>query len=700
MIKFIKSKKLFILQTKHSSYVFGLNDKNVPIFVYYGEKLEHSEELNVDFLVDSQRFEQYSSGYIYPQEYVTHTLGVYDEESLKVRFSDGVSDLDLTFESYETTDDVLIVWLKDRSYKIKVGLVYRVYEKIDLISRCVVIKNDEDDLIIENVQSANLYFPVGEDYRLTYFSGKWAGEFQKKSISCNTGKFVLETRRGTCSGPHFVPFFAIDNEKNYATETQGEVWFGALHCSGNFKIVAEKNEMGLTKIVGGTNFFDTSLHLKNGEQYKSCVFTFGYSRNGFGRMSESLYDFQYDYLCPQNKIHNDFPVLYNSWYPYEFDIDEEKLLKLADIAKEVGIELFVIDDGWMQGRKDVVSGLGDWLVDKKRFPNGFCVIERKVHDLGMKFGLWIEPEMVNIKSQLCESHPEWVLKYAKREQSLMRCQAVLNFALEEVYVFAENTVDRLIEEYKLDYIKWDMNRYIAETDCSSDFYLRYTENVLRLYQHVQTKYPNVLVECCAHGGARADFGTLAFSDRINRSDNSCPIDVLKLHDGFTTIFLPKLAGGAGNMPDSPHGMNGRESPLEYRARLGMTGSMSIGYNLLTASNEILLQTKHYVAEYKRLRNVLNNSYLYRLSSAFESKRVIWEYLSRDRKKAVIFVFAHGVNHWEQFPRVRLQGLLKDETYVIEGQSYSGEILMKYGLDIPVKGDYYSKIIELTAKTEC
>lgn len=697
MIEFIEQKKLFILQTGRSSYVFGLNDKNVPLFIYYGEKIEHAEELSCRELLDEQRFEQYSSGYFYPQECVTHSLGVYDEESLKIRFADGVCDLDLTFESYEINENVLTVWLKDRAYKLKVGLAYRVYEDIDLIQKRVIVKTDEEYITIENVKSANIYFPAGENYRLTYYSGRWAGEFQKKSVDLTTGKFVLESRRGSCSGPHFVPFFAVDKSDNRATETGGEVWFGMLSASGNFKITAEKNETGLSKITGGINEFDTCLRLNKGEEYTSCEFTFGYSGGGFGRMSEILYDYEYDHLCPQNKIHEPFPVLYNSWYPYEFDIDEQKLLKLADLAKDMGIELFVIDDGWMNGRINCTCGLGDWFVDKKRFKSDLYVIEKRVHELGMKFGLWVEPEMLNVKSELYKNHPEWVLKYPKREQSLMRKQAVLNFALEDVYRFAERTVDRLIEDYKLDYIKWDMNRYIAETDCTPDFYVRYTTNVLRLYEHIQKKYPNVLLECCAHGGARADFGSLAFSDRINPSDNSDPVDMLKLHEGFSTLFLPRLAGGAGNMPASPHSLNGRSAPIEYRARLGMTGSMSIGYDLLTASEEELSQTKAYIEQYKKLRSTLNNSYLYRLSSAFESPRTAWEYLSRDRKNGVLFVFAHGVNYWEQLPKLRFQGLINDAVYVVNGKRYSGEVLQKYGLDVPVKGDYYSEIIQFNAE---
>lgn len=692
MIRFIESKKLFVLTTNKSSYIFGLNDKDVPLYIYYGERIDHIENFDLISARDSMRFEHYSTGYFYPQEYVTHTLGVYDEESLKVRFADGVSDLDLAFENYEISDNCLTIWLIDRGYALKVGLVYRVYENIDLISRYVIIRNDEEDLKIENIQSANLFFPFSENYRMMYFSGKWAGEFQKNFMVCKNGKFVIESRRGTSSGPYFVPFFAVCNDKAPATETQGEVWFGALHSAGNFKITFEKNEMGISKITGGINNFDTLLTLKKGETYTTPEFTFGYSGKGYGRMSEILYDFQYDYLCAQNKIHNPFPVLYNSWYPYELNINEEKLLKLVDKAKAIGIELFVIDDGWMTGRKDLSCGLGDWVVDVARFPNKLHKIEQKVHESGMKFGLWIEPEMVNVQSELYNLHPEWVLRYSKRGQSLMRNQAVLNFALEEVYSFAEQTVDRLIKEYRLDYIKWDMNRYIAETDSSSDFYVRYTNNVLRLYEHIQKKHPNVLLECCAHGGARSDFATLAFSDRINRSDNSDPIDSLKLHDGFTTVFLPKLAGGAGNMPAAPHRLSDRDAPFKYRAMLGMTGSMSIGYNLLKVSDEILMQTKQVIEDYKKIRKIVNNSYLYRLSSAFDSKRVIWQYMSRDRKKGLLFVFAHDIHYWEQFPKVRLQGLIQEEKYIVNGKAYSGELLMKYGLDIPVKGDYYSQII--------
>jgi len=697
MINYYEDKHCFIIETKSTSYVFGLNNKGVPIHIYYGAKLSTPEDLYLINKCDNDRFNYHLTDFKYAQEYVTCCQGVYDEESLKIRYSDGVSDVVLSYKCHQIVDNVLTVTLSDNAYSLDVLLQYTVLDELDLIERKVIIQNSGDTLIIENAASANVYLPLYNDYEALTYSGSWGREYSPVRCPIIEGKLVFDTRRGTSSGPHHVPFFAATNTNRPAYEQNGEIYFGMLKYSGNFKTVFEKNHAGLVKITSGINFYDTTVSLDHGKCFETPSMLIGYTENGYSGMREIIYDLEYDYLAEKNNICKPFPIIYNSWYPYKFDVDEQKILSLIEKVKNVGAELLVIDDGWMIGRTNDSCGLGDWHEDAKWFPHGMREVSNKVHESGLLFGLWIEPEMITEDSTLYKEHPDWVLAYPIREKSYMRSQRVLNLARDDVYDFCEQTLDRVIEDYALDYLKWDMNRYICETDTTQDFFIRYASNLMKLYEHIRKKYPRLLIENCAHGGARCDFGLFEYCDRINRSDNADPIDVLRLHDGFTDMFLPRYAGGAGNIAPSPYYLNGRCAPLDYRAMLGMTGSMSVGIDLLTAPNSDVDRIKDYICYYKTIRNTLHNSYVYKLSSPTDPNTYIWEYVSRDRSNAVVFVFSHGMRYADGIRSVKLMGLVANKQYKINEKIFSGDTLMKYGLVFEndrIKGDYYSKVIEI------
>ncbi len=710
MINYCQKSRAFVIETQNSSYIFALNGRGVPIHVYYGERLKFPEEMTLRSTDDNERFTQSVKSFEYKQEYVTFGRGVYDEEGIKLRYSDDVSDVELRYKDHSVDGDVLRLTLCDEIYSLEVTLVYRVYEELDMIERYSVITNRGRKLTVENAASANVYLPSFRDYEVMTFSGSHMREYTPQYDTVPNGKLVFETRRTACAGPHHVPFFTVTDKETPCTEDSGVLYYGMLKYSGNFRTVFEKNHSGTVKITTGINFHNAEIELSSGESFTTPAAIFGYSSSGVCGMRRSIYDLEYEKLAMRSNIEKPFPLIYNSWYPFSFGIEEERLLRLIDKVADLGAELLVIDDGWMQGRKDDKAGLGDWYPDKERFPNGLLPISRRAHEKGLLFGLWVEPEMINESSALCKEHPEWVLGYETREKSYTRCQLVLNFAREDVYDFAEKTVDRLIEENELDYLKWDMNRYVAEKDTSRDFEIKFTQNVMRLYRHVRQKYPRLLIENCAHGGARADFGLFEYCDRINRSDNADPVDVLKLHEGFSMMFPPRYAGGAGNIAPSPYKVaHDRTSPLDYRAFLGMTGSMSVGFDILTASDETIEKTKEMIKYYKTIRPILHNSYFYPLSSFAKSKTAIWQYTERNGSNAVLFVFAHGLIAGDQVKNVRLRGLVPDMLYEINGRRVSGDTLMKYGLDLmdelrhmgafpnylqePI-GDFFGKAIEI------
>ena len=694
----IRIKNGFILiETKNSSYVMKVNAKKALMNLYYGKKIRYVDELD-DTVTDEVLSDHNYVMFKNTPEYPERKRGFYDEPCLSARFSDGINDLDLIFVSAKkTADDGLQITLKDRVYKLKVLLKYKVFYESDIIEKSVSVKNEgEKKIVLENFLSGAITLPHSENFVLFNQWGHWANEYRKELTPIPHAKTVIDNNRGVCSGPQHTPFYAVC-DKN-VTETSGRVWYGFIRYNGNFKIVVEQNSGSVVRVSAGVSDYDTKITLLRGESVELPIIINGFSASGLEKMTVSIYDYEFDYLLPRSRASRAIPIIYNSWYPFEFDVNEEKCLKLIDKVKDLGAELFVIDDGWFDGRTDDKTSLGNWYSDKKRFPHGLEYISRKAHEKGLLFGLWVEPEMVNPGSVIYNEHPEWVLRYPTRTPLEFRHQYVLDMSRDDVTDYVINTVDRIVSENSLDYLKWDMNRYIAETNPEkSDFYFKFSNNVIKVWKFLNEKYPNLLIECCAHGGARTDFGFLPYCDRINRSDNADPIDVLKLHEGFTTYVLPKLAGGAGNIASEVNGINGRKTPLDFRAKLGMTGSMSVGINLLDISDDTFNALKNYLVRFKSMRADLHNSYVYRLKSAFDDKNgnlAIWQYAERTGKAHYVFVFASGVTNRDRLNRIKLRGLDANTKYLCDGKVYHGETLTEYGLNIEPYGDYYAKIIEI------
>ena len=717
MITYNSESKKFSIQTKNSSYFMSVDSTGRLRNLYYGDKISCVDETFAE--IDSINVDRRGVRTPFRGEYITADKFTYQEPCLFGEFGDGTRDIQLVYKSHTVTDckncQKLSIVLKDNFYNLEVTLNYTVYEDLDLISKNSVITNYcKEPVTLSKIKSGTLYPVWNRPLRLLHLHGMHLAEYQKAYTQLGRGKFTMENHRGVCASHHHVPFFALD--EGDATETSGKVWFGLLHWSGDFKMDFEQDMDNQLIASAGVNDFVCTVTLNEGQSFETPLFTVGFSSSGYEKMSENLYDFQYDYLLPQNKIKNVFPVIYNTWYPYYLEVTEERCLGLIENAKKIGAELFVIDDGWFGRRKDCTDGLGDWWCDPDKFPRGLKPVADKTHEYGMKFGLWIEPEMVNPKADLYKKHPEWVLYSKNRDMSLGRCQSVLNLAREDVLEFVWESVDRLISDYELDYLKWDMNTYFTETSVADkDFRIKYINNLYEVWRRINEKYPDVLLENCASGGGRADYGMAPYADRINRSDNSDPVDVLKIHDSFAMIFPPRLAGGAGNISQSPNPTTHRVAPLKYRAHLGMTGSMSVGINILKSSDAELEELGKYMAEYKSIRHITQNAYFYRLSSAYDSNVAVWEYLSRDRRNAIIFVFAHGMNYVESVPRVRLRGLDKNKKYRIIGEETCygyqaedtpehgaplksrvahGDSLMNFDIKIEPVGDYHSQVIKI------
>ena len=451
-IQFDSQHRFFHLSTSEMSYAFGIAADGRLRHLYWGPALSSDASLlplaeaslgayvpskGVDFLKDGVA------------ELPTMEPSDYGDPVLWVRHPDGTRGLRLVYESHTIENDRLTVVAKDAAYAVTVELHYRGWADLPLLSKWLVIRNGEDGTLeLEQMKSAAWQLPLGWDYRLTHLTGNWGCEYTKNQLMLTQARTVLQNNRITCAAAQQIPFFALDQD-GAATEESGHVFFGVLHWSGNFDITVERQFGKLVTVTGGVNGFDTKYPLKPGESFETPLFTAGFSNRGFERMSEVFYDWQFDHLMPRgkkiDKAHAERPVIYNSWYPYEFDVREDNCLALIEKCAPLGVELFVIDDGWMPKRINDKAGLGDWVADPERFPHGLQAISKACHDKGMLFGLWVEPEMVNPDSDLYRAHPDWVIHDPTRPRILQRNQLVLNLARDEIRDWAIAWLDDLID---------------------------------------------------------------------------------------------------------------------------------------------------------------------------------------------------------------------------------------------------------------
>jgi alpha-galactosidase len=716
---------VFLLNTGNTSYAMEKGASNRLQHIYWGKRLDRLEDLPVGEQMRYYPFDQPGKKLLTNQEYAAWGGYLFDEPCLKVLFADGCRDLDLRYASYRQFEDAhsetLIITLRDFVYSLEVDLYYRIYQGLEVLDRWSLIRNmGRETIMLEDVQSAVFYMPRGKEYRLTHLSGRWAAEYALERINLTQSKVVVESRNGV-SGPDSCPWIAVDY-RGQGTEESGRVWALSIHWPGNWKFVAELTRVDQVRLTGGINDFDFGWKLHPGEEFVTPKISAVYSEDGFGGASHAFHRYLSDCLAPQSKAKELRPALFNSWEVFEFDINMEQQFELAKLAAKLGIELYVVDDGWFGRRDHDRAGLGDWYPSKTKFPNGLDPLIGHVNSLGMEFGIWVEPEMVNRDSDLFRAHPGWIMNFPGKESSEWRNQLILNFAREDVREWAWTWLDDLLGGHNIKYLKWDMNRYFSEPgwpekpiDEQREIWVRYARNVLELYRRIQEKYPRVILENCSSGGARIDLAMAGVSDMVNPSDNADPLDNLKIFEGYTQVFLPKTSGrGIGVVPN---GINGRVTPMKYRAYMGMLGTFILGDNLFNYTEAEMTEAAGYIKTYKEIRETTQNGDLYRLESAYNRPWAVFEFVRRDRSEAVIFVFGQSLQFRKILPRIRLRGLDPEALYRVKGlqdpgpynrlhlsdqrlsgvsagdipegrsREYSGKMLMQLGVEAALMGDF-------------
>ena len=679
-----KEENIFSLNTINTSYVFGIDDEGLIRSLYWGRKINHIDDFELIKLEEVSTNDPVYE--ITPEEYPVYGGLRYKEHCLKVNFNDGTREVKYKFVGYKVEENKLIVSLKDEYYDLEINLNYIIHEKYDLLERYVTVKNNSSEVMeIEKIYSGQFHIPY-ENLNFRNVHGHWGAEQQMFNQKVGYGKIYIENRRGISTHNH-NPYFILDKD---ASETNGEVFFGALKLSGNFSGIVEQTPYGETLVQLGINPHDFILELKGGEEFKTPAIIAGYTNEGFEKMSHNLHNYG------ENELMRDGlrDILYNSWEATEFKVSCNEQIKLAKKAKELGAELFVVDDGWFGERDGIDNGLGDWYVNEKKFPNGLNQLIAAVKDMDMKFGIWFEPEMVNPKSQLYKDHPDWIYNFKTRESDTSRGQYVLNLSKDEVKEFIYNTLDQMLSTYDIDYIKWDANRPISQSDVKKDIWFKHIENLYDIVRKLKEKHPKVYFEACASGGGRIDFGSLEVFDDYWTSDNTDAYDRLTIQDSYSYIYPIKAMRAW--VTDCPNFLSKRIIPLEFRFHSAMMGTLGIGCNILKYSKEDDEIAKKLISEYKTIRHIIQEGDFYRLENTSSNDYYLYQYLKKN--ESVVFVFLPQSKIGHRGTRVKLRGLESDKKYTVEylGKTIekTGQYLMNYGLDIRLEGDYSSCIIKL------
>ncbi|SES30440.1 alpha-galactosidase [Salipaludibacillus aurantiacus] len=720
-----RDEKRFVLETANTAYIFDRQDDGHLQHVYWGKKMPYKEDYEacIPHVIPHSSFE--ATRGVMGYEFIPWGEMVYSEPTLKVSNASGERGFEWIFDSYKIDEREegtrLTVTLKEAgTNRYGVELIYDLYDTFDIIGRSQKVFNySGEPLTLEAARSLQTAFNPGKDYYFSHLAGKWTGEFQLIREPLTEGRKTIDSRRGSTSH-QANPWFAIDTGAN---EDDGDVWFGHFAYSGNWDIHVEKDAFGFVQVCGGLNDFDFSVALSEGESFETPVFFAGYTGDGFTGMSHLAHRFQRENILPPKHRGELRKVLYNSWEATYFDVSEAEQKRLADKAAAIGCELFVVDDGWFGERHSDQAGLGDWYVNREKFPRGLTPLIDHVHGLGMDFGIWVEPEMVNEDSELFRAHPDWVYQFSGKKKTEARNQLVLNLGKKEVRHYIQGWLDDLLQHHDIRFIKWDMNRAISEpgnvrqihggamahTEGAAEqqkLWLDHVEGLYEVMDGIKEKYPHVVVETCSGGGGRIDLGVLQRTDQFWTSDNTDAVDRLPIQYGCSYAYNAKAM--MCWVTDSPNWLNQREVPLKYRFHSAMMGSLGIGGNLDQWNDVELAEAKKWIAEYKEIRATVQEGNQYRLAPAatrakgfghsVNGNEAVFaiQYVSEGTKEeSVVFLLEQGIAYGPQKVRLQLKGLDPEALYEDnEGLRASGSYFMRHGIEWTPSEHYKSQLYRL------
>ncbi|MFE2216628.1 alpha-galactosidase [Streptomyces canus] len=688
MLEIAENGRTWILSGPASSYALHLTAEDELLHLHWGPRiaLADAEALAVSPLPDYRPFEAPLDG---REEYPVEGGPRFTRPALSVR-TDERRGTEWSFEAYDTEGDELRLRFRDGG--LTVTLHYRM--RHDVLERWVTLDNqDPAPVELLRADSATWTLPDREDgWRLSQLHGRWAAESLLTQTPLTYGEKVIGSRRGHTGHQH-LPWVALDTD---ATEERGEVYGVALGWSGSWRIAVAQLPDARVQITGGAGYDDSGLlRLAAGESFTTPVFAGLWSDGGFGGASRAWHAYQRAYVIP--RADEDRPVLFNSWEATNFDISEEQQGTLARRAAEMGVELFVVDDGWFGARTSDRAGLGDWAPNPDRFPNGLKPLGEYVHGLGMQFGIWVEPEMINPNSELYRAHPDWVQYQAGRKRTEFRNQLVLNLAREDVQEYLWGQLDTLLSSAPIDYVKWDFNRCFTDAGWPGDPYpqrlwVDHVRGFYALLDRLREAHPGVAFESCSGGGGRIDLGVLSRTDQVWTSDNTDPLDRLAIQYGFSQIHPARVM--AAWVTDSPNTqLNDRVSSLRFRFVSAMAGVLGVGGDLAEWTEEELAEAGRWVALYKEIRPLVQRGDLYRLRPPRGGLSAV-QYVLGD--ETVVLAWLQAQQYGEPVPALRLRGLDPAASYECPetGEVHRGAVLLHHGLRTGLRGDLDATVIRL------
>ncbi|MEO5284312.1 alpha-galactosidase [Limosilactobacillus allomucosae] len=704
------SNRLFHLQTKHTSYVFHVIEDGSLGQLYYGPKIPFKDDYanlntreehdctntrtdeDVEFQAELLKQEYAGLGkgdYRYPAFQITYPNGSRTSEFQyrDYELKDGkerLHGLPSTFADDSNDSQTLTVKLVDGDLELQ--LHYTVFADEDVIVRSATFVNHGKTVFLNRALSAQLDLPDA-NYDFIQFAGSWARERHLHRSHLRPGTQSISSLR-TASSHQENPFFML--ARPHTDNNQGAVFGFNFVYSGNFLDSVEVDQFDTTRVLIGINPDEFGWKLNSGDSFQTPEAVFGYTDNGFNALSQQLGAFYAQHLINPHFAHQERPILINNWEATFMDFTEDKLMPIVERAKELGIEMFVLDDGWFGHRDDDRSSLGDWFVDEKKFNHGIAGFAKRVHDLGMKFGLWFEPEMISIDSKLYQTYPEWMIKTPGRGQTPGRHQFVLDMSRKEVVDYLFGLMSHIIQDAKLDYIKWDMNRNITEmygadlpADQQLEFSHRYILGVYDLYDRLTKAFPDVLFESCASGGGRFDLGMMYYAPQAWCSDDTDAVERIKIQDGTSYGYTPSMWGA--HVSAVPNDQVGRLTSIDMRAKVAYFGAFGYELDVTELSAEEQATIKQQVAFYKQYRKLFQFGTFYRLETPDTSDNVYgWETVSPDKKTAIgmRYQILNGAN--PAYIRYYFKGLDPERRYTVNDGSevFSGAELMNAGYFVP------------------
>ncbi|MCZ3746457.1 alpha-galactosidase [Limosilactobacillus vaginalis] len=706
--------KLFHLQTANTSYIFQILENGGAGQLYYGAKIpvkaaytnlasREEHDCTNTLTVDQSDFQLE----LIKQEYAGLGKGDYRYPAYQITYPNGSRTSEFEYTGYEVADgkerlknmpsafddqgddsQTLTVTFKDELANLVLQLHYTVFEKEDVIVRSATfINHGQEAVTLARALSLQLDLP-DHDYDMLQFSGSWARERHLIRTPLRSGIQSIGSLR-VASSHQQNPFFAL--ARPHTDNHQGAAFGFNFIYSGNFIDSVEVDQFDTTRVLVGINPDDFGWKLANGESFQTPEAVMTYTSDGLNQMSQQLGAFYQDHLINQHFAHQDRPILINNWEATFMDFNEAKLMKIVDQADKLGIEMFVLDDGWFGHRDDDKSSLGDWFVDQKKFSNGISGFADRVHDKGMKFGLWFEPEMISIDSKLYEKHPDWMIATPGRQGTPARNQYVLDMTRQEVVDYLFEHMSAIIKQTKLDYIKWDMNRNITEmygaklpADQQLEFPHRYILGVYQLYARLTEAFPKVLFESCASGGGRFDLGMMYYAPQAWCSDDTDAVERIKIQDGTSYGYTQNMWGAHASAV--PNDQVGRLTSLDTRAAVAYFGDFGYELDITKMAADELATIKKQVAFYKQYRHLFQFGKFYRLDNPDTNNDNVygWQVVNEDRSEAILtrFQILNGAN--PAYIRVYFAGLDPEATYTVNDgeEHFSGAELMNAGYFVP------------------